>query len=727
MELAKDSLFAGRYRLLQERGRGSFGEVWLARDEQLDMDVAVKVYIALDDRGIEDFKKEYKTAYNLNHPNLLHAYHFDICERRPFLVMPFCPSSALSLLGKCDGQTLWRFIADVADGLAYLHSLDVVHHDIKPDNILISEKGSFLITDFGISTKLRSSLRRNSVRSAREEGSSGGSLPYMGPEMFSGKPESVKATDIWAFGVTLYEMVTGDLPFFGQGGVMQLNGAEIPVLPSEDRQLVDLVKACLAKETWDRPTAAAIASQAKARLSGKAPQEPAEKPAKEPSRKTVRQTPEVKGTVPMPEKPSPEEPQVPSAAAEGLLPTAAKAAAILCIPFSLLVGLYAFWGAPYAVGGALLAVLGAVLLLRKEKWGYFLCCAGGLIAAIFLRTDLNPLLLGIGLAVIAGVGWLLLSKPRNAEGRTAWELMGEAAKARRAAGQPRFDKWVYAALAVILAGSVFWGIHSSSDRTAKRQLKAEYASTVKALRNKLNEGGTDLVSVEEMVGMMQKLRSLESSLEKYGNHPDISRQLEPSLNEKREQMSARLWREVESADTEEEKATLLYDGVQYGVGFDSLYYYQVDEMNGILRVSQVVLSDSADNMMQFEIQDGTLKKTTGVDAFTASAVDYLYLEFKPDAFEQVDTKYNKHTFNVKIITPGGRVMTGNNSPSGYTYSYSISEPEDGSVQEGKSLDYDYVSCLGWGNDNKTAFAPGTYHWEVYDRKRRLFRIPVTFK
>ncbi|MBR6932137.1 MAG: protein kinase, partial [Bacteroidales bacterium] len=104
-------------------------------------------------------------------------------------------------------DTLWQFIGDVASGLAYLHKMDVVHHDIKPDNILRTESGSFAITDFGISTKMRSTLRRNSSRSVQQN-SSGGSLPYMGPEMFSERAESVKATDIWAFGVTLYEMIT---------------------------------------------------------------------------------------------------------------------------------------------------------------------------------------------------------------------------------------------------------------------------------------------------------------------------------------------------------------------------------------------------------------------------------------------------------------------------------------------------------------------------------------
>lgn len=256
-----DILLNDRYRLIEKRGSGSFGEVWLARDGQLEIDVAVKMYIALDDRGIEEFKKEYRTAYNLNHPNLLHAYHFDIFEKRPFLVMPYCPSSATSLIGNCSDDTLWGFIKDVASGLSYLHSLDIVHHDIKPDNVLITEDGRFVITDFGISTNMRSTLRRNSTRNINRN-SSGGSLPYMGPEMFTSRPESVKATDIWALGVTLYEMIAGELPFFGQGGVMMLNGAEVPELDYPDKNIVSLVKACLSKETWDRPTAEEIVKMA---------------------------------------------------------------------------------------------------------------------------------------------------------------------------------------------------------------------------------------------------------------------------------------------------------------------------------------------------------------------------------------------------------------------------------------------------------------------------------
>lgn len=268
-QLQPNTIFHDRYLLKEIKGRGSFGEVWLAHDLKLDIDVAVKVYIALDTRGIEEFKTEYKTAFGLNHPNLLHAHHFDTLEDRPYLVMPYCPDSALNLIGNIDETTMWRMIHDVASGLSYLHGLQIVHHDIKPDNILIDTNGNFVITDFGISVKFRSTLRRNSQRQLQKQERSG-SLPYMGPEMFAEEAEAVNATDIWALGVTMYEMLSGELPFFGQGGAMQMNGAQVPELKGNwSDNLKKVVKMCLAPQSWDRPSAQQLVNYAEAALNGK--------------------------------------------------------------------------------------------------------------------------------------------------------------------------------------------------------------------------------------------------------------------------------------------------------------------------------------------------------------------------------------------------------------------------------------------------------------------------
>lgn len=259
MAFLEGTIINDRFKLLRQIGRGSFGEVWLAEDTILGIQLAVKIYIALDSRGLEEFKSEFKNVRHLNHPNLLRPDYYDHSGNCPYLVMTYCPQTVGDKVGKMSEHEVWALIKDVSAGLEYLHKMDIVHRDIKPDNILKNDQGVYVISDFGLSQKMRSTLRRASARNNDNKDPMSGTVGYMAPEMFSAKPNAVKATDIWALGATIYEVITGEMPFCGQGGVMELHGAELPDLPSNyGATLSNLMHRCLAKDAWDRPTAKEI-------------------------------------------------------------------------------------------------------------------------------------------------------------------------------------------------------------------------------------------------------------------------------------------------------------------------------------------------------------------------------------------------------------------------------------------------------------------------------------
>ncbi|MBR1785667.1 MAG: serine/threonine protein kinase [Paludibacteraceae bacterium] len=274
--LKENTLFANRYNLLHLIGIGGFSEVWLAKDQMTSLEIALKVYApgqGIDNDGLSDFCAELANIYNLNHSNLLKPQHVDSFDNMPYLIMPFCPNGSLKKrIGKVSEDEMWKIIEDVASGLAYLHSLDIIHRDIKPDNVLQNEHGDYLITDFGISTRSRSTLRKSMPKANEKSGS--GTIAYMAPECFSDHPLPVKASDIWALGAMCFELIMGYVPFGDiLGGAKQKSGSPIPQIEANvSEQLKSLITSMMQLETWDRPKAVDIVHLVKNRQEIQNPQ-----------------------------------------------------------------------------------------------------------------------------------------------------------------------------------------------------------------------------------------------------------------------------------------------------------------------------------------------------------------------------------------------------------------------------------------------------------------------
>ncbi|PKD42466.1 serine/threonine-protein kinase [Rhodohalobacter barkolensis] len=251
-----NTLFANRYLLIERIGIGGFSEVWKANDQMAEnATVAIKIYApdkGMDQHGLKQFRREYAVVLNLNHPVLLTARHFDVWEGRPYLVMPFIEGGSLQgrLIekGNMDEDELAKLLAQISAGLQYLHSKDILHQDIKPDNILIDGNGSYLLTDFGISGRLRSTLRKHTGSSKSM------TIAYAPPERFTANPENMEASDIFSLGVLVYELATGNVPWMGNGGISLNSGAEVPELPDHfSSRFKNLVKLMMSANPGERP------------------------------------------------------------------------------------------------------------------------------------------------------------------------------------------------------------------------------------------------------------------------------------------------------------------------------------------------------------------------------------------------------------------------------------------------------------------------------------------
>lgn len=258
--------FGGRYVLTQKLGLGGFSEVWKAEDQMTDGTiVAIKIYApekGLDDHGLKQFRKEYALTQPLNHSSLLKASYFDITEGSPYLVMQYCSNGSLNgkLMesGPFAEKDIARVVFQVGGGLAYLHSKEILHQDIKPDNVLIDSDGNYLLTDFGISSRMRSTLRKATSTAAAL------TVAYAPPERFDQNPTNTEASDVFSLGVMLYELCDGDVPWMGSGGITLLSGSMVPLINDKySKELQQIVRACMDRDKTLRPNCTDLVESAR--------------------------------------------------------------------------------------------------------------------------------------------------------------------------------------------------------------------------------------------------------------------------------------------------------------------------------------------------------------------------------------------------------------------------------------------------------------------------------
>ena len=211
-ELTAGSVFAGRYQIIEELGRGGMGRVYRALDQKIHEEVALKLIkpeIASETRTLERFGNELKIARKIGHKNVGRMYHLSEDRGTHYITMEYIRGEDLKRMIRMSKQLSIATAVDVAkqisEGLAEAHRLGIVHRDLKPGNVMIDRDGNARIMDFGIARLL-------SAKGITGAGVAVGTPDYMSPEQVEGKEVDGRA-DLYSLGIMLYEMVTGRVPF----------------------------------------------------------------------------------------------------------------------------------------------------------------------------------------------------------------------------------------------------------------------------------------------------------------------------------------------------------------------------------------------------------------------------------------------------------------------------------------------------------------------------------
>ncbi|MGB2763255.1 MAG: protein kinase [Candidatus Aminicenantaceae bacterium] len=215
LELTSGSTFAGRYQVIEELGKGGMGRIYKVVDKKINEEVALKLIrpeIAADKNTIKRFSNELKFARKISHRNVGRMYHLGEEEGIHYITMEYVPGENLKdmigMMGQLSPGQAVSIARQVCEGLSEAHKLNVVHRDLKPNNIIIDREGNARIIDFGIARSLKAKCITRSRMMV-------GTPEYMSPEQVEAK-EVDQQSDIYSLGVVLYEMVTGMIPFDGE-------------------------------------------------------------------------------------------------------------------------------------------------------------------------------------------------------------------------------------------------------------------------------------------------------------------------------------------------------------------------------------------------------------------------------------------------------------------------------------------------------------------------------
>src|SRR5437879_1059074 len=258
----------GRFKLIKVLGRGGMGIVWLARDEELERDVALKFLpdLMIQDRSLLDqLKRETKRCLELTHPHIVRIHDCIHDARSGCISMEYIDGETLSNLRAEKERKVFEpdeiatWTSQLCDALDYAHNhAKVIHRDLKPANLMVNQRGDLKVSDFGIARSLGDSVSRLTMEQGRS-----GTLVYMSPQQLGGE-RGTHLDDIYSLGASVYELLTSKPPFYSGNIDRQIcervarsmteRRKEFNIEPALVPQVwEDVVAACLARDPSQRP------------------------------------------------------------------------------------------------------------------------------------------------------------------------------------------------------------------------------------------------------------------------------------------------------------------------------------------------------------------------------------------------------------------------------------------------------------------------------------------